>query len=256
MKLARQGWLKLSGWSIPLGYAAAALIAGMTLPRLEHHFLPALVSTMSPSSAMAICSTIAGGMISLTGIVFSLTFVMVQFSAMAYSPRLVLWVARDPVMSHALAVFSATFLYALGMLGWVDREGLGKVPFVSSWLVLALLLASIAMFIALIERSGLLQVNRMLIFTGDQGRKAIAELYPAGTPAAPAAESADLGGGACDSDRHSHRTPADHPGRAHGAVGRTGRGRWRGHRSAGRRGRHAGGDDAAAAGARGVPTVG
>jgi uncharacterized membrane protein len=34
-----------------------------------------------------------------------------------------------------------------------------------------------AMFIALIERIGSLQVNRMLIFTGDQGRQAIKELY-------------------------------------------------------------------------------
>src|SRR5262249_39482916 len=44
--------------------------------------------------------------------------------------------------------------------------------------VTALLLASMAMFISLIHRIGLLQINRMLIFTGDQGRKIIATLYP------------------------------------------------------------------------------
>jgi uncharacterized membrane protein len=49
-------------------------------------------------------------MIALTAIVFSLTFVMAQFSATAYSPRLVLWVSRDPVISHALGVFTATFV--------------------------------------------------------------------------------------------------------------------------------------------------
>jgi uncharacterized membrane protein len=48
----------------------------------------------------------------------------------------------------------------------------------SGWLVLALLLASMGMFIALVERIGMLQINRMLIFTGDRGRKAIEELYP------------------------------------------------------------------------------
>ncbi len=179
MKITRQRWLKLSGWTIPLAYAATALFVGMSFPRFEHHFMPGLMSNLSPASAGAICTTIAGGMISLTAIVFSLTFVMVQFSAMAYSPRLVLWVARDPVMSHALGVFSATFLYAISMLGWVDRSASGKVPLVSGWMVVALLLASMGMFIALIERIGLLQVNRMLIFTGDQGRKAIDGLYPA-----------------------------------------------------------------------------
>jgi uncharacterized membrane protein len=34
------------------------------------------------------------------------------------------------------------------------------------------------MFIALIQRVGLLQVNRMLVFTGDQGRKVISTIYP------------------------------------------------------------------------------
>ncbi len=191
MKRTRQHWFKLSGWIIPLAYAGASLVVAMTFPRLEHYFLPELVSTLSPSSATTICSTIAGGMISLTAIVFSLTFVMVQFSAMAYSPRLVLWVARDPVMSHALGVFSATFLYAIAMLGWVDRNASGKVPLISGWMVLALLLASVGTFIALIERVGLLQVNRMLIFTGDQGREAIDELYPATGSAAVAKRTAD-----------------------------------------------------------------
>jgi hypothetical protein len=43
-------------------------------------------------------------------IVFSLTFLMVQFSATAYSPRLVIWISRDLVVSHALGVFIATFV--------------------------------------------------------------------------------------------------------------------------------------------------
>jgi uncharacterized membrane protein len=89
-----------------------------------------------------------------------------------------LWVARDPVVSHALGVFIATFLYALMLMAWVDREASGYVPLISGWLVVGLLAASMAMFIALIERIGSLQVNRMLIFTGDQGRQAIRELYP------------------------------------------------------------------------------
>jgi uncharacterized membrane protein len=110
---------------------------------------------------------------------------MVQFSATAYSPRLVLWVARDPIMSHALGIFTATFLYALMLLAWVDRGASGTVPFISGMLLLAWLLASMGMFIALIERVALLQVNRMLVFTADQGRGVIEHLYPALESAAP-----------------------------------------------------------------------
>jgi len=161
---------RLGTWLIPALYALAALAVGLTLPRIENHFFPGLASTITVGQATAIYSAIASGMIALTGIVFSLAFVMIQFSASAYSPRLVLWIARDPVMSHALGIFTATFLYALAALSGVDRNRSGNVPFVSLWLVIALLLASVAMFIRLIQLIGLLQVNQMLIFTGDRGR--------------------------------------------------------------------------------------
>ncbi len=167
-----------SAWGIPALYAGTAIAAGLTIPRFESRIFPGLVSPLSVSSATAIYSSISSGMIALTGIVFSLTFVMVQFSATAYSPRLVLWIARDPVMSHALGMFTATFLYATSALAGVDRSGSGKVPFVSVYVVIALLLASVGMFISLIQRIGLLQINRMLIFTGDQGRRVIARTYP------------------------------------------------------------------------------
>lgn len=158
-------------------YALAAILAGFAFPRVENWLFPNLLAPLSTNSAIAIYSSIASGMMALTGIVFSLAFVMVQFSATAYSPRLVLWVARDPVLSHALGLFSATFLYAIAALAWLDRSGSGRVPFLSSGIVIALLLGSVGMFVALIQRIGLLQINRMLIFTGDHGRNVIQSLY-------------------------------------------------------------------------------
>jgi uncharacterized membrane protein len=183
---------QLSAWGIPAIYAGVAMAAALTFPRFESRILPGLVTSVSVSAATAIYSAIASGMIALTGIVFSLTFVMIQFSAIAYSPRLVMWIARDPVMSHALGLFTATFLYAIAALVGVDRNGSGKVPFVSAWVVVGLLLASVVMFISLIQRIRLLQVNRMLIFTGDQGRQVITTIYPSENTLAAVTESADF----------------------------------------------------------------
>ncbi len=194
MRTTEQQRRRMAGWGIPLAYVGVTLTVGMAIPRVEHHLFPHLVSTMSPSAAMGICSAIASGMIALTGIVFSLAFIMVQFSATAYSPRLVLWVARDSVVSHALGVFSATFLYALIMLAWVDRSATGSVPFVSGWLVFVLLLASMGLFVALIERVGLLQVNRMLILISGQGRKAVNDLYPQRGSGADTTKATELHG--------------------------------------------------------------
>jgi len=176
----------LPEWVIPMCYAATAVPAGMIIPRLEHRFL-AVTSTLSSAVALTILSSITSGMIALTGIVFSLAFVMVQFSAVAYSPRLVAWISRDPVIWHSIGIFTATFLYAIGDMAWIDRSGSSGVPFLSSWVVIILTLASVGMFIALIQRLALLQVSRMLAFTGDLGRQVIERMYPSlETPASTA----------------------------------------------------------------------
>lgn len=173
-------------WFIPLLYATAALLFGFTVPRLASVALPGFVSTVSVNVAIGIYSSIASGMLALTGIVFSLTFLMVQFSATAYSVRLVHWISRDRVLSHSMGVFTATFLYALTALAWVDRSGTGRVPLVGLVGAVALLIVSIVMFISLIHRVSMLQVTRMLIFTGNQGREVIEQLYPPlDTPASP-----------------------------------------------------------------------
>ena len=237
---------QLSVWGIPALYAGTAIVAGLTLPRIESLIFPEFVAKMSVSAAMALYSAIASGMIALSGIVFSLAFVMVQFSATAYSPRLVLWLAHDPVISHALGIFTATFLYAIAALTGVDRSGSGKVPFLSVWVVVALLVVSMGMFIGLIQRIGLLQVNRMLIFTGDQGRRVITKLYPPLEPTAAATKSEDY--------RALPRTQTlVHLGRPSSiqavictCIGGSGQGVRRSHRNACRRGRHGRGTDASA----------
>ncbi len=179
-------------WLVPLAYAFLAITGGFTVDRIGNRLLPGLHSTISVSSAIGMYSAIASGMIALTSIVFSLTFLMVQFSASAYSPRLVLWVARDPVMTNALGVFTATFLYALSALAWVDRAGSGRVPLIGQIVMVALLVVSVGMFISLTQRIGLLQVNRMLIFTGQYGRDVIEHLYPPiETPPSPAVAGSD-----------------------------------------------------------------
>lgn len=166
-------------WTIPAWYATVAILAALYLPRIETSLRLPFQSGVDPASLLAMFSSIASGMIALTGIVFSLAFVMVQFSATAYSPRLVLWIARQPILWHAVGIFSATFLYALGAISWVGRaREAGSAPFFSAWLVVALLIASVAVFIALIQRMSLLQLYRMLSFTADYGRRVIEESYP------------------------------------------------------------------------------
>jgi uncharacterized membrane protein len=135
---------------------------------------------MTVAAATAIYSAVATGMLALTGIVFSLVFVMVQFSSATYSPRLVRFLSTDPILFHALGVFTATFVYAIAALAWADRLGSTRAPFFSSFLVLGLLVASVGMLVALINRLARLHISNVLSFTGDFGRRTIDELYTVG----------------------------------------------------------------------------
>jgi uncharacterized membrane protein len=163
-------------WLIPMIYAAASFICGITLPRLEQAYFP-YSSGISIASAQAFLSALASGMIGLTGIVFTVSLVMVQFRAIAYSPRLVLLLARDPKLFHSLGVFIATFTYSLSILLYVDRNGSGVVPLLSGVLVAGLLLLSMLLFSALMKGLRDLQITYVLHTIGDRGRDVLRETF-------------------------------------------------------------------------------
>jgi uncharacterized membrane protein len=107
---------------IPIIYAAGSVGRSLVLPRFENAYLPSNEFGVSVSSAPAFLSAAASGMMALTGIVFAIAFVMAQFSAIAYSPRLALWFARDRVLFHSLGIFVATFIHSLATLAWIETD--------------------------------------------------------------------------------------------------------------------------------------
>jgi uncharacterized membrane protein len=158
-------------------YAVASVICGFGLPRLEHAYLASYTLDMSVASVQAYLAAVASGMMVLTGIVFSIAFVVVQFSAIAYSPRLVHWFGRNPVLFHSLGVFVATFTYSLSTLAWVDRAGSGAVPLFSSLVVAAMLILSVLLFSRLVQSINDLQITNVLHRIGNRGRSVIRDLF-------------------------------------------------------------------------------
>lgn len=163
-------------WIIPAIYALAAFVCGQVLPRLELWYsAPAL--GISPSSAQAGLSAASSGMMALTGVVFALAFIMVQFSAIAYSPRLVSWFIGDRTLYHSIGIFSFTFIFAFFTLAWVDRFGSGNVPGYSTLFVGLLLMISMFVFVRMVQRVVDLQMANVLRSVGDKGREVIAAKF-------------------------------------------------------------------------------
>ncbi len=168
--------LALPQWTLPLGYTVAAIILAFVMPRLEQAFARHIDLGISASAGLTVLAAIASGTMGLTAIVFAVAFVMVQFSAVTYSPRVALRFARDPLLFHALGVFFATFTYALAAAAWVDRDASGRVPALSWLFAVVLLFASLIIFAVLVQRLQGMQINSMLRELGDNGREVIAGL--------------------------------------------------------------------------------
>lgn len=95
-------WLNaVSFWGIPLIYAAGGLALGAVLPRMELVYFRRPAFTVSADSTRTSFLSVASETTALTATVFSLAFVMAQFSAVAYLPRLVLWISQNPLLQHA-----------------------------------------------------------------------------------------------------------------------------------------------------------
>jgi uncharacterized membrane protein len=103
---------------------------------------------------------------------------MVQFSAIAYSPRLVLLFVRNRTLFHTLGVFVATFVYSLAVLAWIDRDASGSVPMFSTLLAAMMVIVSVILFSLLVQRLDDLQISNVLHVVGDRGRQVIREMYP------------------------------------------------------------------------------
>ena len=78
---------------------------------------------MSPTTSRELLTTIAGAMIGVAGVAFSMTVVAVSFAGGQFGPRLIGNFMRDRGNQITLGAFAATFVYCITALRWVGEEG-------------------------------------------------------------------------------------------------------------------------------------
>ena len=144
-------------WALPLLCALGALGLGLGLSRLDDAFdtaltLPFLFSG-GPEGARALLSAIITSMISFTGLVFSITIVVLQLTSSQFSPRVLRSFLRDRFNQLALGVFVATFVYALVVLRAVRGTAQvdAFVPQLSVTVAFLFVLASVGVFLGYIH---------------------------------------------------------------------------------------------------------
>ncbi|MFF8990986.1 DUF2254 domain-containing protein [Streptomyces sp. NPDC014983] len=140
-------------WPLPALGLALAVAAGVGLPELDRRLgysvpprVTALLFGGGAEAARTVLQTIAGSLITVTALTFSLTVVALQMASSQYSPRLLRTFSTDPYVQVTLALLLTAFTYALTVLRTVRTgDGSGKqfVPQLSVSVAFVLALASV-----------------------------------------------------------------------------------------------------------------
>ncbi|MGH1417882.1 MAG: DUF2254 domain-containing protein [Hyphomicrobiaceae bacterium] len=145
-----------------------------------------------PVGARVVLSTIAGSMITVAGVVFSITIAAVSYAAAQYGPRLLTNFMRDRGNQFTLGTFIATFLYCLLVIRTVrsademqsisaDPSGVTAefVPNISILTGIGLALCSIAVLIYFVHHvARSIHISHVIADIGMQLRGKIVEQYP------------------------------------------------------------------------------
>lgn len=132
-------------------------------------------------SARGFLSTIASSMITFTGLVFTITIVVLQLASQQFSPRVLRTFLRDRHSQVALGVFTATFTYALAVLREVRGEDGSDGVFVPSLAVsvsFLLVMLSLALFVHYINHiAQAIRVGSITRAVGGETQEAISDMF-------------------------------------------------------------------------------
>jgi len=178
--------LRSSYWFIPSVLAILAAILAMGLVYLdlynEEHRLIDLswIDLTGAAGARAILSTVASSMITVTGIVFSITIVTFSLASQQFGPRLLQNFMRDRGNQFVLGTVTSTYLYCLLVLRTVSDNPNGYfVPHLSilAAMVLAVLCVGVLIyFIHHIAES--IQVTNVIAAVSRELAADIEQLFP------------------------------------------------------------------------------
>lgn len=175
--------IRTSLWFVPSLFALGAVALWAAMRGVDStdvvEKLP-LGFDAGPAGARDVLSAIATSMIAFTGVVFSVTMVVLQLASSQYTPRVLRTFLRDRTTQVALGSFIATFVYALLVLRGVQSEGADReafVPRLSITVAFVLLGVSLVMFVAYINQiAQSIRGSRIVARAGDETRAVLGHL--------------------------------------------------------------------------------
>jgi len=179
--------LRSSFWFVPSLMAAAAAVLAFATIALDEQVRFAVVRelgwiyTGGPDGARSLLSTVAGSVITVAGVTFSITIAALSLASSQFGPRLLRNFVRDRGNQLVLGTFIATFLYCLLVLRTVrGNDDLVFVPHVSVTIGVVLAVASMGVLIYFIHHVSVsIQADHVIAAVGHELDGAVDHAFPA-----------------------------------------------------------------------------
>jgi uncharacterized membrane protein len=188
MMRLRASWDYLRGtyWAVPSAMAAAAMVLSVGMIQLDRAVTATLLDRLSwvytggPDGARAVLSTIAGSMITVAGVTFSITIVALTLASQQFGPRLLRNFLRDMGNQIVLGTFVSTFLYCLLVLRTIRGTDDGEfVPHLAVTLGVLLAMLSLGVLIFFIHHVATsIQASRIIAKVASDLDVAANNLFP------------------------------------------------------------------------------
>jgi len=192
---ARWSAVRASYWFVPSLMALAAIALGIVMIWADAALGSSWISGIGwyqqvrADGAREVLSTIAGSMITVAGVVFSITIVALSYASAQYGPRVLTNFMTDRGNTATLGTFVATFLYCLMVLRTIRGGDDDFVPQYAVIVAMLLAVCSIGVLIYFIHH--VLQSIHINNVVARIGRRLVADVkhrFPEHIGAGPAEE--------------------------------------------------------------------
>ncbi|HEX5692072.1 MAG TPA: DUF2254 domain-containing protein [Roseiflexaceae bacterium] len=178
--------LRANFWFVPTLMTAGALLLAFAMINLDQAVRETAISqlgwtyTRGPEGARALLSTVAGSVITVASVTFSITITALTLASSQFGPRLLRSFLRDSGNQIVLGTFIATFLYCLLVLRTVHGSGDDAfVPNIAVAVGVGLAIASLGVLIYFINHvSVAIQVEHVIAAVGRDLDEVIDHMFP------------------------------------------------------------------------------
>lgn len=179
--------VKASYWFIPSCLVILATLLASMVRWLGSQESLAWIHTLhwfgqvDPAGARAMLTTIAGSVIGVAGVTFSITIVAVSFASANFGPRLIGNFMTDRGSQLTLGTFIGTFVYCLVVLPAIPESAIEQgvqvagVPTAATPVALVLMFVSVAMFIYFVHHAA--EKINIENIVADIGRKLTSDMH-------------------------------------------------------------------------------